>query len=58
MRVTVQSYVRPIRLGFLVPPNDRAILQHAIELGTLYWGGQLAPIIPIYTRLPKVIRTV
>jgi hypothetical protein len=44
--------VRPLRVGFLVDPADRAGLQRAIELGSFLWGGSYNPIIPAYRRTP------
>lgn len=44
--------VRPIRVAFLVDPNDRNALYRAIELGTCLWGGCYNPIIPCYRRTP------
>jgi len=49
---TVTVRVRPLRVGFLVDPADRAGLRHAIELSTFLWGGSYNPIIPAYRRTP------
>lgn len=49
---TVTIRVRPLRVGFLVDPADRAGLYRAIELGTFLWGGSYNPIIPAYRRTP------
>ena len=50
---TVTIRVRPLRVGFLVDPADRAGLFHAIELSTFLWGGSYNPIIPAYRRTPS-----
>jgi len=50
---TVIIRVRPLRVGFLVDPADRAGLYHAIELSTFLWGGSYNPIIPAYRRTPS-----
>jgi len=49
---TVTIRVRPLRVGFLVDPTDRAGLYRAIELSTFLWGGSYNPIIPAYRRTP------
>jgi hypothetical protein len=50
---TVTIRVRPLRVGFLVDPADRAGLYRAIELNTFLWGGSYNPIIPAYRRTPS-----
>ena len=49
---TAKIRVRPIRVGFLVDPADRAAVYRAIELSTFLWGGNYNPIIPSYRRTP------
>ncbi len=49
---SVTIRVRPIRVAFLVDPNDKAGLYRAIELNTFLWGGSYNPIIPAYRRTP------
>ena len=50
---TVNVRLRPIKLAFLVHPNDKASLRKAIEINTFLWGGMYNPIIPTYRRIPK-----
>lgn len=50
---TITIRVRPLRVGFLVDPADRAGLYRAIELSTFLWGGSYNPIIPAYRRTPS-----
>ncbi|MCL5036545.1 MAG: hypothetical protein M1269_05430 [Chloroflexi bacterium] len=51
---TVNVKLRPIKLAFLVEPNDTASIMKAIEINTLLWGGMYNPIIPTFKRVPKV----
>ena len=51
---TVTIRVRPLRVGFLVDPADRAGLYRDIELSTFLWGGSYNPIIPAYRRTPSM----
>ena len=44
--------VRPLRLGFLVKPNDPAALRRAIEVCTCLWGGKFNFIVPAFHRIP------
>ena len=50
-RGTVKVKLRPIKLAFLVNPNDKASLLKAIEINTFLWGGVYNPIIPTYKQI-------
>ena len=52
IRGTVSVKLRPIKLAFLVNPEDKVSLQQAIEINTFLWGGVYNPIIPTYKELP------
>jgi hypothetical protein len=52
----IESKVRPLRLAFLVDPNDIRSLRKVIQINSTLWGGTYNPIIPIYKRMPKVWR--
>ena len=52
-RGTVNVKLRPIKLAFLVNPNDKESLLKAIEINTFLWGGMYNPIIPTYKRIPQ-----
>ena len=52
-RGTVKVKLRPIKLAFLVNPNDKESLLKAIEINTFLWGGMYNPIIPTYRRIPS-----
>lgn len=52
-RGTVSVKLRPIKLAFLVNPNDKKSLLKAIEINTFLWGGTYNPIIPTYQRIPS-----
>jgi hypothetical protein len=49
--ITVKA--RPLRLAFLVDPNDTDQAREAIRLASSIWGGAYFPIIPMYERMPK-----
>jgi len=51
---TINIKLRPIKLAFLVDPNDKTALLEAIEINTFLWGGMFNPIIPTFKRIPKV----
>src|SRR5574341_1037314 len=44
--------LRPIKLAFLVEPNDKAALLRAIQISSFLWGGVYNPIIPCFKRRP------
>lgn len=48
--------VRPLRLGFLMKPDDPAMLLRVIEVNTCLWGGRFNFIIPVFGRTPKRYR--
>ena len=50
---TISVKLRPIKLAFLVSPNDKDSLLKAIEINTFLWGGIYNPIIPTYKRIPR-----
>ena len=52
IRGTVNVKLRPIKLAFLVNPEDKVSLQQAIEINTFLWGGMYNPIIPTYKEIP------
>ena len=39
---------RPIRLAFLIDPQNPDTIREAIRLNTSLWGGRYNPIIPIF----------
>ena len=45
--------LRPVRIGFLVNPNDKDGIRKAIHLNSLLWGGMFNPLIPCYKKLPR-----
>ena len=54
IRGTVKITSRPIKLAFLVNPEDKVSLQQTIEINTFLWAGVYNPIIPIYREPPAV----
>ena len=45
--------LRPIRIGFLVRPNDLGSVQEIMRYCTTVWGGIYNPIIPVFSTPPK-----
>ena len=48
--ITIKT--RPLRLAYLVDPNDASQVREAIRLSSSLWGGTYFPIIPLYKRMP------
>jgi hypothetical protein len=46
--------LRPVRIGFLVRPNDLASVQEIMRYCAAVWGGIYNPIIPVFSTPPKV----
>lgn len=40
--------LRPVRIGFLVPPDDLSIVSRVAQLSACLWGGRYNPIIPFF----------
>ena len=52
MSVSVEIKTRPIRLAFLVDPNNSEQVGEAIRLSSTLWGGVYFPIIELHKRIP------
>lgn len=50
--VNVYRRLRPLRLAFLVRPEDSESLRRIFETNTCLWGGQFNGIIPVYAQKP------
>ncbi len=48
--------VRPVKLAYLVDPNNVLQVREAIRLSSSLWGGAFFPIIPLYRRMPATWR--
>lgn len=48
--------VRPVKLAYLVDPNNARQVRDAIQLSSSLWGGAFFPIIPLYRRMPATWR--
>lgn len=48
MRLTGSVSLRPLRLGFLVPPDDLSVVSRVARLAACVWGGRYCPIIPFF----------
>ena len=48
MRFAGSVTLRPIRLGFLVPPDDFALVRRVVRLCSCLWGGRYNPMIPFF----------
>ena len=53
---SINLKIRPIKLAFLVDPNNAKQVRDAIQLGSTVWGGTYCPIIQLYKKMPKTWR--
>lgn len=53
--ITIKRRLRPIRLGFLVSPNDVKTFRRVIQINTCLWGGKFNPIIPFFKKTPSFL---
>jgi hypothetical protein len=49
---SVDIKVRPIKLAYLIDPNNAKQTREAIRLSSTLWGGTYFPIIPLHKRMP------
>ncbi len=56
MNVNVTQILRPIRLSFLINPNNRKSYLKAIRICSSLWGGIYFPIFPIYRKFTREFR--
>jgi len=58
MRFAGSVTLRPVRLGFLLPPDDFAPVRRVVRLCSCLWGGRYNPIIPFFEDVrPRWIST-
>lgn len=50
--------LRPLRLAFIVDPQEKVSVLEAIHICSFLWGGSFNPIIPIFRRFSKRERLV
>ncbi len=53
---TIDIRLRPVKLAFLIEPTDKKAIFEAIQINSFLWGGIYNPIIPVFSRAPKVWR--
>jgi len=49
---SVNIRTRPIKIAFLVDPNDGNQAREAIRLSSTIWGGSYCPIVTLYKKMP------
>jgi len=52
MRFSGSVRLRPVRIGFLVAPNDLSTIRRVMRLCNCLWGGRYNPIIPYFEDSP------
>jgi hypothetical protein len=58
MKGTATVKLRPVKVAFLIDPREAKSLLRAIELNSSLWGGGYNPIIPVYKRIPKKLKSI
>jgi hypothetical protein len=53
---TVDIKSRPLKLAYIVDPNNTRQVRDAIRLSSTLWGGDYFPIIPLHKRMPVTWR--
>jgi hypothetical protein len=53
---TIETKARPIKLAYLVEPDNKQQVRNAIRLSSSLWGGMYFPILPLYNRMPATWR--
>src|SRR5690349_18189074 len=55
-KVGVKQRLAPVRLCFLIVPDDETSFTQAIEIAFSLWGGMYCPILPFFKDLPLEFR--
>jgi hypothetical protein len=53
---SIDIKTRPLKLAYLVDPNNGNQVRDAVRLSSTLWGGHYFPIIPLYKRMPATWR--
>lgn len=53
---TLTIKARPLKLAYLVDPNNTTQVRETIRLSSSLWGGDYFPIIPLHRRMPETWR--
>jgi hypothetical protein len=53
---SIELKVRPIKLAYLVDPNNQKQVRKAIQISSSLWGGTYFPIIALHRTMPKTWR--
>jgi len=51
--LSAEIQLRPLRIGFLLRPNDLAAVRKVMRASVCLWGGIYNPIIPVFDRPPS-----
>src|SRR5688572_6428164 len=51
--VRIERSVRPLRFAFIVNAADASAVRRACEWNTLFWGGRLNAVIPLFSTPPR-----
>jgi len=52
---SVNVNLRPLKLAFVIDPTDKESFLTAVKINTFLWGGTYNPIIPYFSKKPRVI---
>jgi hypothetical protein len=53
---SIDIKTRPLKIAYLVDPNNAKQTREAIRISSTLWGGDYFPIIPLYKRMPSTWR--
>lgn len=54
--IDVTQNLRPLKLAYIVRPNDVASLEKVIETNSFLWGSRYNPVLPIYKKTPQYLK--
>lgn len=54
--IDVVQSLRPLKLAYIVRPNDMASLKKAIETNAFLWGARYNPVLPLYKKTPQYLK--
>ena len=56
MTSDITQTLRPLKLAYIVRPNDTTSLRKVIETNAFLWGAKYNPVLPLYKKTPQYLK--
>lgn len=58
VNIQITQKLRPLKIGYVIRPDDREALEEVIRVNTVLWGSTYNPIIVLYKKTPKIFSSI